>query len=827
MYSSFFRAGFGAYKRHKVPSLVALFSLLIGVSGAGLLLIFVNFELTYDQFWPNAERIYRLEMTATTPGRVPYERSQVAFPAKDILTAHFPGIEIATHFDATATMYADPPVLIQGDRTFELQEIAADENFFRIFQLPFSAGNAADAFSDPNAVVLTQSTAERLFGSGEALGKILYTSRSPDRPLKVTAVVENIPVNAHLVADYFVRIVPEVWAGPSDSFNILEEWGSYSANTYFLLKEGAGIEALKTRLSPGMKPFMPPDLRETVAYEFDPVALTDIRLYGRHDKSFKPGVDHVTVYGFAVVAVLILVITGFNFMNFTHAVFSFRSQELAIRKIHGATSRQLIGQTLSLISLIVLIPLILSLPLIEMGIPLINAQFLTHLEFTLFQDPILVVITAGLLLATALSGGVFPVNQVIRTRAVTLLGKKRPNPLGGRYKHSIMITVQFAIAIALMAVVFITFAQINYVQKRPLGFETDNRLLLKGVGRSGIQQAIPSMVQRIRALPDVEGVAFSSRVPGEINRGYLGLMRPGYIGGDTGFSISSFFVGFGFFATYGIKPIAGRVFSGDFGQDILYSNDGDGVKLSDNANVVLNMAAVTLLGFTSPEEAIGQPLVLGPASDLPRSVKIIGVVPDLPWQSPKVKPLPLAYAVYDGQNDFLTISFRTGDFAHLIGEIERIWQDTGARHPLKYSLAADNWLRTYEQDLVRGRIVMAFAVLAVILSVSGIYGVTLFDLGQRKREIGIRKTLGATTRRIAGLFLFQYAKPILAANLLAWPVVWYLMNLWLQGYTQRISLGPGYFIAAGLCALLVALATIGFEIMNAARQSPSRVLRYE
>jgi len=816
--------------KHKLYSFINIAGLAVALACAMLIMLFVRDELSFDKYMPDHERIYRAETTFYPPGRDPLITGSAMYPLSDKLK-EIGGVEDATRMGQFSS------AVKHGDRQFFEKLSPVDPNFFQLLQFKLLKGDPATALARPDTAVISESIARKYFGDEDPIGKTVTVDEV--NTVEITGVMADVPANSHLEFNFVIPLGSKADRayGPDGPSNPgLNSWTSVNYNAYFRLKPGVSIDSVTAQL--------PDMVRRNVntaalglpggmdGWDLLKVSVTpygDVHLNAKalSVANRAPG-DWTTIYGFTTIAALILLIAAINFMNLATARATQRAREVAMRKVVGASRRHLIVQFLGESVLIALFALALALALVELLLPLF-ADFLERpisLSYVADWDVTLGVIGAAVV--TGLLGGIYPALILSGFRPASVLKSNRSGQSGSGTLRTTLVIVQFAISIALGVVATVVYGQTLYARTFDVGLTRENRLILTGIGRDQVLPVRETLRTELLGLPGVTGVAGSDNEPFSQNENNTVWRMPN--NPEEIMLIRQMTVEPEFFDTYGIKLVAGRLLSRDRGEDISPSKDfGD--PEPDNISVLINESAVRRLGYASPEEAIGKVVRedTGPGTEETQlsARVIVGVVKDAHFDSLRQPILPTRYIYNPNSLNHYSIAFDGRDTAGTVKAVEDIWNRLVPALPARLAFLDQNYDKLYAQDEQRGQMFALFAGFAVLIACLGLFGLAAFTAERRTKEIGVRKVFGANVGNIVGLLLWQFSKPVLIANLIAWPIAWYYLNDWLSAFAYRIDLSPLYFIAAGLGALVIAWLTVTMHSVRVARSKPVLALRYE
>ncbi len=796
--------------RHKLYSFINIAGLAVGLACAIFIILFLRDELSYDAWIPGTENLYRVESVFNLPGRPPDFFPVTPFPVTPTMLAEIPGVVAQTHVmpdDFTARI---------GNRQFAANAHAVDPNFFRLVKLPFVEGDPATALAQPESVILTQATARKFFGTADPMGKTVTLDGK--YTLTVTGVLRDLPHNTHLKIE---MVMPITSKAVSLSDQGEQSWLNVFSFGYVKLAPHTDLAAVNAKLSPMLdrhvdtKKYLNVNLP---GHDLLHLHLTPFR--GVHLAPFgetKMG-RWTTIYGFAAVAFLILLIACINYMNLATARAVTRAREVSLRKVMGAKRSQLIVQFMGESVMVALIALVIAIALVEVLMPAFNTLLARPIAYGVLADWPLTLAVLGIAVLAGVLGGIYPALLLSGYRPAARLGTGAS--AGSGFLRSALVVLQFAVSIGLGIAVIVIFAQIGFSRQLNLGFDRHNLLIVDGT-RPMTQTARDSLAHTIAADPSVMGVAQSNMTP--FGGGILvsDVMLPR---GGEHFTVRNDAIDPDFLRVYGMKLLAGRNLSRERGTDVYDppKSKPDGSRAGVNANMLINAAAAHQFGFTV-QNAVGQTVLL----DGKDHMTIAGVVGDANFDGLETGMQPFFFFYNPKDMASMTVRIKPGQTQQAVAAVDRAWHRFMPNIAIRRHFQDDNFDKFFVSDEREGRIFGIFVGLAIVIACLGLFGLASFTAERRTKEIGIRKVHGARTRDIVRLLLWQFSKPVLLANLIAWPVAWYYLQDWLKGYAYRIPLSPLYFLAAGLVALLIAWATVIFHTVLVARSNPIAALRYE
>jgi len=815
---------------NKLHAAINIGGLALGLAACLLILLFVRDELSYEDWLPKADRIARLGVTFTIPGREPLVFASAPGPAKAALEKDY-----SSDIAQVVRVLAGPEPVRVGDRQFSDKMNYVDAGFFQVFDLPMVEGERETALKSNTGLLLSRRMARKYFGDGSPLGKVVTVANKVD--YTVAGVFEDLPANTHLDLDMIAlfdhgRYVERPW--------VADNWTSANMHLYVLFRSADGM----ARVAPELPAFIDRNVHLDIPgfekakisdlLHFDLTPISDIHLRSHKQQEFKPGGDIAAVVAFSAIALLILLVACINFVNLATARSMQRAREVAMRKVLGATRRQLILQHLGEAVLTAVVALVCAAALVELALGPYNAFLHKELALDFAGDPMLFAIAAGLVAVVGVMGGLYPAVYLSGFRPARVLKANQSAASGSTRFRNALVVFQFAISIGLIVCTGVVYGQTVYARHIELGFESRNRLVVEGLSDMPQRDLDETLKKEIGALPGVRRVSLSGDRP-PLEGQNSTLLFPSSVPGADKLIPETFDVDVDFFDAYGVRPLAGRVFSRDFPGDAEVI-PRDGVS-EPHQSIVVNQTFVATLGVSRPQDAIGKVLwepvdILTKDKRLNRTT-IVGVVADMHLRSVRTEVAPMIFGLGErGKYDFLTIEVEPGRMREVRDGAARVWAHLVPSVPLRTGLVDENLAAQYDADEQRAQTFAAFAVFAVLIACLGLFGLASFAAERRTKEIGLRKVMGASVRDIVRLLVWQFSKPVILANLIAWPVAFYFMSRWLAGFRYAIDLTAplillGLFGGAGLVALAIAWTTVAGHATRVARSSPIHALRCE
>jgi putative ABC transport system permease protein len=663
---------------------------------------------------------------------------------------------------------------------------------------------------------------------------ITAVSHGQARDYKITGVFKDIPKNSHMKLNSILRTdFNAYWA---DTKSFMTQWGWQSGWVYAKLRPGPDLKAIEAAMPAWEKRNIPNDVHDGITtnhrddQDWHLVNVRDVHLGKAQNGSMSPGNDRRTVTTFAIIAMLILGMAVVNFTNLATARASQRAREVALRKVLGANRRQLIVQFVGEAILISAVAMLLALALVELLVRPFAAFLNADLALSYFGSGGILLPAIGLTLAVGLVSGLYPAIFISRFQPAHVLKANRSaaeTPGSGRLRTALVV-LQFAVSIGLIICTAIVYSQTVYARTVDPGYNREGILQVENMSRGEIYQRAEMIADQMKRVPGVVAVGLTDLGVATSNNVVTGVIPPG---ATKPVDIGDYQVSQGFFDAMGLKLLAGRWFDANREMDdqtLPYPDDpaADKAMTARGINTVVNALAVKRLGFKSPQDAIGKVYRAGLYSDDATNITIIGVVGDTRFRSVRDPAEPYMFMMARQGPGWMIIRYN-GDPQAVRSAVESKWKQLASDVPFEAKFSEDVVAQLYKAEESRARIFAAFSLLAVLIGCLGLFGLAAFTAERRTKEIGIRKVLGARTRDIVHLLVWQFSRPVIIANVIAWPIAWWMMRDWLNGFDQRVALSPMPFILAAVLALGIAVATVVGHAVRVARSNPINALRYE
>lgn len=788
--------------RHKLYSFINVFGLAIGLSICMIISLWVLRELSFDNFHDNEHRIYRIERELFRDNL--YSRWPITGGAyKQALIDDYPEIENAVRFWGREFAIRDHNNVVHRQGMY-----AVDNSIFNIFDFRLKEGDESTALKEPMTVVLTHKMAIKYFGIGEAIGKSLtFEWQEEPTDFKVTGILDEVPENSHIHFDMLISI-------SSYKEEPFENWRSNYLYTYVLVAEKTSRNDLEGKLKSFVSIRLEPHygdllleergIHEVLKMHLFPIK--DIHLYPSPNWEIDAGGNIVSVYIFSCVAFLILIIACMNFVNLSTARASKRAKEVSLRKTIGAEKHQLRMQFIQESILLAYVSLILAVVLSSLFIEAYNEIFTESLSLSLLLSPQNLIFVLGATFVVGVLAGLYPAYYLTRFEPVAVM-KKGPIVGGTRsnFRRN-MVIIQFSISIILIVGVFTVYKQMRYIQTRSLGFDKENVVLIP-VRSQHIRQNYESFRSELLQNPQIIAASASSEVPADSHYSNSSVNR---IGSEEPISMTIFTSDYDYVETYRMELIAGRAFSKRFGTD-------------KEGTIILNESAAHRIGWT-PEEAIGKMLEGG---YLEEAAQVVGVVKNFNYKSLHREVEPTVLLLYPNYIRDISVRIMPENIRGTLDHIRTTWETTFPEEQFEFSFLDSRIQQLYESEKKMQDLFIIFSGLSILVACLGLLGLVSFTAELKTKEIGIRKVLGASTGSVIVLLSKEFIKWIILANIVAWPLAWFMMNKWLQNFAYRADIGWMIFVLTGVLTMATAVFTFIFQTIKTACAKPVNSLRYE
>jgi len=768
-------------KKNKLYSFINIFGLAIGLATCLLILLWINDELSYDQFHENGDHLYKVVCSDLLANDKYAVTTPVLAPA---LEQEFSEVVAATRY------YEPGNLAVKYDDKKSLEDDVAfvDPQFLTIFSFSLIKGNSQTALSTPKSTVLTESQAQKYFGAEDPIGKTLTIAGRFD--FKVTGLIENPPLNSHLS---FNMLVPVEFL-EEFGWN-LEQWDRFFIDTYVQLHpESPVIE--KGRLSA----YLHSKVEDSENLELMLFPVKDIHLHSADIGAMGRTGDIKNVYLFSIISIFVLLIACINFMNLSTTQSGKRIKEIGMRKVVGASRKDIIKQFYGESILMTLVALVLAFILIELFLPAFNGLSGKELRLDFSGNYGFFLVVLGIVFATGFISGSYPALLLSSFKPVEMFrGKWASGSNFQSFSRKFLVVAQFSISIVLIIGTAIVYAQMDFLRHRKLGFNHEHIVSMELTQNLRKKYAVMKT--------DLLDLSYVSHVTSASKRPFTHISSTDWRGPDNTQYVRLAFtdVGYDYLETFGLELAEGRFFSKEYSLD--------------EKNYILNETAVQQMGFANP---LGQEIEV-----FDKKGAVIGVVKDYHYESlhSPVGPLVLRFA--EGGQAYLYAKIQPTNLNDVLKDFEGIWNGLELDYPFNYRFFDTDFDGMYRTENRFKKILGYFATFAVFISCLGLFGLACYITEQRTKEIGIRKVLGASIPRLILMFSKEFAKWVIVANLIAWPIAYFAMSKWLQGFAYRTGIQIWIFLLSSFLALLIALGTVSVHTTKAALANPADSLKYE
>ncbi len=804
MFKNYINVALRNLRRQRAYSLINIVGLSVGIMACIIIVLYVQYESSYEKFYPNSENIYRV----TTHYGTSDQTAKIAVtPAKvaQVSYAQIPETEKATVvFDwrvgrEILTKYEDK-------RFIETQVFYADTSFFEVFQHTFIEGDRSTALNEPRSVVMTESTAMKYFDrSTDVVDKVINANGAD---YKVTGVVKDITGPTALSFD-FVASTATFGAGGTGNQLKNPNWFPMNFFTYIQLRENATIETYTEKLNAVLEESFGEQLKASgTELYYETQSLTDMHFNTEIQADYPQKISMSLIYSLLAIAGFILLIACINYINLSTAKSEKRAKEVGMRKVLGAVRKQLIIQFYGETIMLTLLSVVLGVVLAELFLPSFNSIANTNLDIEYFGSSYFIPILVGFVVVVSLISGSYPAAFLSSFRPVKVL-KGTHQVKGGNLFRRILVVVQFTVSVFLIVGTLIIYFQLDFIRDKEMGYDAEQVVALK-LGDRTARDSYESMKGGFQGITGVENVTYSNNMISNVQSGWSAVMDEGIIPPGQTISFRGMNGDIDFAETFGFEIVAGESF-------VNRSN------WKTEEFYLLNEAGLKAVGLT-PEEAVGKNFGLNPSM----MGTIVGVVKDFHLASLHQEIEPLA--IFTGPQNFKNLMFvrvNMSRYESVLAQMETIWDQFNPDRPFEPAFVNESIREMYEAEQRLGNIILVFTSLAIAIGCLGLFGLASYLAEKKTKEIGIRKVLGADIGRIIFMLSKEYIRIIVISNVLAWPVAYYAMNQWLQGFAFQIDIGWYFFAIAGLATAIVAMLTVSYQSVKAALSNPIKALRYE
>ena len=807
MIKNYFKTALRFLLKNKTFSFINIIGLAIGTLCCLYIVLYVEDQYSYDKHEKDAQDIYRVTTWLSLPGDK-HNNSTCSPPIAPAIKRDFP--EVENFVRVIGSFSSSKHLLTYKEKSiYETSPVYVDSTFFDIFTYHFTNGNEKNVLSEPYSVVLLKPTADKLFGKVDPVGKVITIDDDNGKhDFKVTGVADESLGKSNIQANIFVTMNS---GGVGDYVRNNDSWaGNNFTNSFIKLKPNADAVALEKKLPAFLNKYGAEQLKQLgmeKVLHLQPVG--SIHTTTGYEVEMTKTVDPSFLNILLLIAVLIQVIACINFMNLSTARASKRAKEVGVRKVIGAERKDLIKQFMSESFLLSLTGVLIALPLLLFLLPYLNQLTQADIQLSMFSNYKIWLLLAGIIFVTGVVAGSYPALYLSAFNAIKVIKGNYTNHISVSGIRKSLVVFQFALSVILIAGITVIYSQLNYIQNKDLGFDKNQKLVFN-FHTDDSRGKMSSFANDLRQLAEVKAVSQSNIYLSQFVYNDFGV----YLAGSNAANATDAQVitsDENFAKTNGIKIISGRDF-----------------QLYDSGKVLVNETLLKRIGL-KPEQAPGTRLYSKYGSNPETYVEIAGVVKDFNYNSlhNDVKPFMLSYNPKRGDISHITVSVDSKNYSLLLSKIETIWHKDISGVPFEYTFLDDEVQKQYSAEITLSRIINLFTMMAIFISCLGLFGLVAFSAEQRKKEIGVRKVLGASVPGIVQLLSKEFLKLVIISILIATPVAWWAMSKWLQSFTYRVDVSWWMFALAGLIAIFIALFTVSFQAIKAAVINPVKSLRTE
>ncbi len=804
MIKNYFKVAFRNLWKNKGFSAINILGLASGLAVCLLIVLYVVDELSYDKYNKNADRIYRLDAD------IYFNNTTAIFavapdPLAPTLKREYPAVE-----EMTRVNFQKDILVKKGDQNVPDENCAyADSTFFKVFTIPMIEGDPSTALKEPNSIVIDETTAKKYFNRTDVVGKYLYIDNNTN--CKITGVIKDIPKQSHFHF-HFIR--------PRGKDN--DSWLSNNTFNYILVKPGVSRAEMQKDVNATVNKYIGRDLEQQLHsslkdlqskgnhFTYHLMPLTDIHLHSNKQYEMEANGDVTYVYIFSVIAVFILLIACVNFMNLSTARSANRAKEVGIRKVVGSLRTNLITQFLTESVLLSFFSLVLAILIAALLLPLFNQLAVKHMSVTTLFSTWLFPLMIGLVFIVGCLAGSYPAFYLSSFQPVQVLKGKVAKGFKNSWLRSGLVVFQFFISIILIIGTLVVYNQLSYIRNKKIGYNRDQVLVVHNIYNLEANRKL----YRDQLL-NIPGVVNATEGDVPIGNGFdnVGWFRDPTFNASKAVVLNNFYVDEHYIPTMGMKMKEGRNFSKDFP--------------TDSSAIILNEAAVKILGFKDPfKETLYRPYFHNDGSITASPYHVIGIVKDFNFNSLHQTIAPVVMNLADNYGS-VAVRVDPKNITGLIKGIQNTWNTLAPGKPFNYTFLDADFNNIYTAEQQTGKLFITFAIFAIFIGCLGLFGLVTYAAEQRTKEIGVRKVLGASVGGIVAMLSKDFAKLVLIASVIAFPVAWWTMHKWLQSFAYRTNISWWVFIAAGAAAILIALITVSFQAIKAAIANPVKSLRTE
>jgi putative ABC transport system permease protein len=785
----------------RVSSFVNILGLAIGMTAFILIIQYVRYEFSYDDFHAKGERIFRVQQDRYNKGVVTTQWAAGASAVGQALHENFPEVENFTRFQIWGGVFS------QGEKKFREEKIyIADTSFFQVFSFNLLEGDPVTLLKNPLEMVVSESMARKYFGDENPIGKSLRFNGGAD--IMITGIFGDAPENSHLKPDFVVSWATNVQFQGAD-INTAWQWDGFF--NYILLNPATDYKEFEAKIPAFIEEEIGEELKQwdsDAVYNLQP--LRSIHLNSDFMFEAEPNGNGRSVYALLAISVFLVLIAWINYINLTSSRSLERAREVGMRKVSGALRQQLLAQFLLESVLVNVFAMILAVILVQVFNPFFNQLTGEQLDYSLLQNPLFWAAVLLIFIIGAFLSGIYPALFLSSFKPTTVFQGVSELKVGGLGIRRFLVIFQFASSLLLIAGTLTVYRQISFMKNYDLGVDIENVLVLRGpsVNDSTYEETFNAFKSELTRQPDIEMITASTSVPGRQPAWNAGGIRRINEGPEESNQYRIIGFDFNFVDFYGLKILEGRNFSEDFGQN--------------RETVLYNESAIQLMGFEDFASAMNVPIFFWGDT-----FNIVGVVKDYHQEGLKVNKEPLVFRFFRNASNYYSIKVNPDNIQRVLTEVEDQWRTFFPQNPFEYFFLEDFYNEQYQNETRFGRVFSLFALLAIIIACLGLYGLSSLTTIQRTREIGIRKVLGSSSGNAVLLLIRYFLIQVLIAVPIGLGAGYFMMSSWIQNFAFRINIGWWFFVGPVLLVALIAILTVSSQVIKTANANPAESLRYE
>ena len=807
MFKNYLKVALRNLWKNKAFSAINIIGLATGLAVCLLIVLYVKDELSYDKYNVNADRIYRLDAD------IYFNNTQATFavapdPLAPALVKDFPEIEQM----ARVNYQGDILVKKNNENVKDHNAAFADSTFFKVFTIPMIEGDPNTALNEPNSIVIDETTAKKYFNTTNVVGKTLYIDNHTN--CKITGVIKDIPKQSHFHFS-FIR--------PKRDYYKNDSWLSNNTYNYILVRPNVSQQKVQSDVDATISNYLGKELQSQLHsslkdlqtkgnhFIYHAIPLTDIHLHSDKSYEIEANGNITYAYIFSLIAIFILLIACVNFMNLSTARSANRAKEVGIRKVAGSLRKHLITQFLTESVLLSFFSLLLAILIATLLLPLFNQLAIKEMSVrTLFSTWLFPVMIALVFVVGCVAGS-YPAFYLSSFQPIEVLKGKIAKGFKNSWLRSGLVVFQFSISIMLIIGTIVIYNQLDFIRNRKIGYNRNQVLVLRNAYY--LNEQIHAFKNDLLNIPGVSNATITGDLPTGTNFDNEGWFRDATMDATKAVVLTNFYVDENYIPTLSMQMAQGRNFSKDFP--------------TDSTGIILNETAVKVLGLKDPfKETLYRPDFRNGSLNGSIAYHVVGIVKDFNFSTMHNNIGPLIIQEGDNRGS-IAMRIDTKNIPSLIDKVESKWKSMAPGQPFNYTFMDADFNKVYAAEQQTGKLFITFAVFAIFIGCLGLFGLVTYAAEQRTKEIGVRKVLGASVSGIVAMLSKDFAKLVLVASVIAFPVSWWAMHKWLQSFAYRTNISWWIFVIAGLTAILIALITVSFQAIKAAIANPVKSLRTE